>query len=366
MTMTFAQRLEYATRDLPLVGHLFSCDWNGSRVRRSALLPALMEAGFDGYAPRPPSYQVSLGRAIRAWIAERAAAGERTGLGSHGGLVVEDTAGGGEATRALVRVARTSHSEWILFAIIHEAIDLAELGMDYSTELRVLVHKHTGQLVVTTEAVGAIREQAQAPAAARMIAGQLRPHWEHFKALHTAADLGEMTRAILRGTLHAVGVQEGSGWHFVPRDEMARLTRLRDLIDALPTVGAFRPFTLTLGQIDTAATRRQLALAAHRDFLDQLAAARQDLAAFAARPDGTVRARTIATRLAAYKALKQRAELYGDLLGMQREAIEQQLAALTAQARAIITHAAGADSPTPMLPCQAEAALVGVRSAALE
>ena len=40
-----------------------------------ALLSALLAANFDTYAPAPVSYQVSIGRAIRAWIAEQAAAG---------------------------------------------------------------------------------------------------------------------------------------------------------------------------------------------------------------------------------------------------------------------------------------------------
>jgi hypothetical protein len=156
-----------------------------------------------------------------------------------------------------------------------------------------------------------------------------------------------MTRAILRGELHAVGVQEGSGWHFVPDAEAAALARLRALIEAMPMAGAGRPFALTLGQLDTAATRRQLAQAAHRDFLAQLANARQDLAEFVAKPAGTVRAETVAARLTAYRALKQRAELYRDHLDMQQEAIAQQVAELTAQARAIVTRVAGATTAAP-------------------
>jgi hypothetical protein len=177
MTTTIAQRLEQATRDLPLVGHLFSCDWHGCRVQRTVLLPALLAAGFGAYTPAPASYQVSLGRAIRAWIAGQATAGTRVGLGNQNGLVAEDAPGRGEATRALVRVARTSQSAWILFAVVQEAIDLSGLGMDYRTELRVLVHKQTGQLIVTTEALGAIDDQAQAPPVAQLIARHLLPLW---------------------------------------------------------------------------------------------------------------------------------------------------------------------------------------------
>ena len=117
-----------------------------------------------------------------------------------------------------------------------------------------------------------------------------------------------------------------------------------------------------LGQLDTAATRKQLAQAAYRDFMAQLAAARQDLAAFAARPDGTVRAATVAARLAAYKELKARAELYAELLGMQQEAIQRGLAELTDQARAIVTRATGADDDAPA-PAPATLALPGLVAA---
>ena len=188
-----ARDLEAATRDLPLIGYLFSCDWSGVRVQRSALMAHLAAAGLGQYAPPAVSHQVSLHRAIRAWIAERATAGERAGLGHQGGLVTEDEPGSGAATRSLVRVARTSGSPWILFAIVAEAVDLAALGMDYATDLRVLVHKQTGRLIVTTAAAGVIDDQAQAPPAAHAIARQLRPHWEQFQDLHTAADLGELS-----------------------------------------------------------------------------------------------------------------------------------------------------------------------------
>ena len=121
-------------------------------------------------------------------------------------------------------------------------------------------------MVVTTEALGVIDDQAQAPAEAQLIALQLRPHWEHYRHLHTAGDLGEMTRAILR-ELGAVNVREGSGWWFAPLAQRAALERLRWLIEGLPVVGDDRPFVLMLGQLDAAATRRQLARAAFHDFM---------------------------------------------------------------------------------------------------
>ena len=344
--MVTLSELEEATRDLPLIGYLFTADWNAVAVDRRRLLPRLTGAGFDAAAPPPLSHQVSLGRAIRAWIKERAAAGQRAGLGRADGAVREDQPGSRQGTRDLVRVARDSQSEWILFGIIEEAIDLAALGLHYTTDLRVLVHKTSGAMVVTTDALGVIDDQAQAPPEAQTIARQLQPHWEHYRHLHTAGDLGEMTRAILR-ELGAINVREGSGWYFVPLAQQPALERLRALIEDLPTVNGGQPFVLMLGQIDAAATRRQLAQAAFKDFLAQLEAARQDLAAFVQKPAGTVRAATVASRLTAYRQLKERASLYSDLLGMQQEQIQRGLDELTEQARTIVVHVTADGVPEP-------------------
>jgi hypothetical protein len=164
-----------------------------------------------------------------------------------------------------------------------------------------------------------------------------------------------MTRAILR-ELGAINVAEGSGWYFAPLARQAALLRLRGLVDGLPSANGARPLSLMLGQLDVVATRRQLARAAHRDFLGQLAAARQDLAALAEKPDGTVRAATVAARLADYRALKARARLYADLLQMQQEGIQRELDELAEQARGIVVKVAagagpgGAAAPGPPLP----------------
>ena len=70
---------------------------------------------------------------------------------------------------------------------------------------------------------------------------------------------------------------------------------------------------------------------------------RTDLQRFVAATPGTVKAATMAERLTAYKRLKARAQIYADLLGMQQDGIQAQIAALTDQARAVIA----ADDPAP-------------------
>ena len=89
--------------------------------------------------------------------------------------------------------------------------------------------------------------------------------------------------------------------------------------------------------------RRQLAQAVHSTFSDDLAVMRTDLQRFVAAKPGTVKAATMAERLTEYKRLKERAQIYADLLGMQQDGIQAQIAALTDQARAVIA----ADDPAP-------------------
>ena len=137
--------------------------------------------------------------------------------------------------------------------------------------------------------------------------------------------------------------REGSGCYVVPLARQAALERLRALIAKTPIVNGGQLVVLMLGQI--AATRRQLAQAAFKDVMAQLGGARQDLAAFAAGPNRTVRAATVANRLTGYRDLTQRVQRSADLLGMQHEQIQHGLDELTDQARTLVAQVAagGAD-----------------------
>ncbi|HET8632170.1 MAG TPA: hypothetical protein VFL91_32490, partial [Thermomicrobiales bacterium] len=129
-------------------------------------------------------------------------------------------------------------------------------------------------------------------------------------------------------------------------DRGGALGRLRRFVADLPVRAGHEPFLLALPQPDVNAARRQLARAAHAGFLDELAALDADLQRFLDAPPGTVRTGTIAQRLAAFRAFRERADAYALLLGMRQERIASALDELTAKARAVVLKGAaepGAD-----------------------
>ena len=128
------------------------------------------------------------------------------------------------------------------------------------------------------------------------ITGALHALWFWERRLRPWCSLTEstITTCTPRATF---SVGEGRSWSVVPLVQPAALECKRALIAAVPTINGGQLFVLMLGQIAAAATHRQLAQATFTDLLAQLDSARQALAVFAATPDRTVRAATMASRL---------------------------------------------------------------------
>ena len=225
----------------------------------------------------------------------------------------------------------TKKSAWIVFALVAEEIDLTQLGLSYGTSLRVMLNKTTREIIVTTEAEGAIEAVEEATA----LTNELRPYWERYCDLLLATDLSRMTRDII-ASMQAVSLRREGGLYFVPGKHQVDLEQLRDLIANLPTDGQREPFVVALGVPNAAEARRQLAGAVQAGFEDDLKTMASDLARFVGAEPGSVRADTISQRLVAYRQLKGKAQLYTDLLGMHQERIVRELATLQDQAEALL------------------------------
>ncbi len=148
--------IERSTVNLPLIGYTVFWRLAGIRVPHPELATAVATAGFTGFLPEPPSPCKALRRAIEAWISDRA-------IGSVGPALAADdeeegdddelsSSGGRVQQRALVRLI--NDKEWLVFVIVAEAVDLTGLGLSYGTSLRVLYHKASGGLAITTDAEG--------------------------------------------------------------------------------------------------------------------------------------------------------------------------------------------------------------------
>lgn len=319
---------------IPLIG--FNVWWGlkGIRVQRSDLLAMLQTTGFGGFAPEPPTVATALKRAIKDWIKTHGSIGEE---GAEDDDQPENR--GGRAIRDLVRPINKRRSKHVVFALVGENVDFAQLGLSYGTQARILFEKLTPQerqarqptLICTTEAAGIIAAQNEA----QRLTQELRPLWQHYQDLYISGDLSRMVRAIIDAIPGAVCVRREGGLYFVPADQRDALKRLRALVEGLPTDGVNEPYLEMIGVPDEKEARREMARAVHRGFLAELRALDKELDDLRSKAR-TVQPDTIASRLAEYKAVSDRARTYADLLGMQQNAIAEAVTELQGKARALI------------------------------
>lgn len=331
------RQLEQTTTALPLVGYTVWWRLSGISVQHSDLEAALRAAQFENYIPESPTPRKALRRALTQWIDERATRGE--GPARSSGDVEEDQPGSGRATRAIIRVINQRRSKFLVYALVAEDIDFKRLGLRYGVGLRILLSKPLPKertngvqptLICTTEAEGVIAAEQEA----HQITSEIRPHWQHYQHLHIAGDLSRTVRAIV-DDMQATNLRREGGLYFVPAAQQATLERLRGLIEGLPTDRQHEPYLLALGVPDERESRRQLTRAVHAGFIDELNAARSELDRLL-QSDSKMEPETVYAHIAAYAALKAKAQTYADLLGMQQEKIVQGVAELTERAHELL------------------------------
>ncbi len=329
--------LEATDEALPILGYTTSWRLNGIQIDHATLKQQLTAAGFGPFVPEPPTARMALRRAILEWNADRVAAGQGTAIKS--GSTEVDESANGKAQRALIRVINSKKSSHLAFVIVAEDIDLKVFGVSYGTDVCIKLDKATGDLTcVTWPKTGSHQISQDAPD----IATALQPYWAAQRSIHTSGDVSRVVRAIV-ASLQAVNLREGGGYYFVPASQRAALMRLRAFVMALPVKGNTEPFMLTLPQPDVAAARRQLAQAAHAGFMDDLDGMAVDLQRFLDAKPGTVKPKTIAERMTAFKQLRIKAQGYAELLGMRQDRITAMLDDLTDKAKTVVLRAAAGD-----------------------
>jgi hypothetical protein len=319
---------------LPTLGYNVWWSLAGAEIQHADLTALLASHGFAQHTPDPPTEVKSLRRAIVAWVASRG------GLSTYPVLddMDEPTPRRKNARRDLVRPINHRSLRHAVFALVAEEIDLASLGLRHGTRARILLEKLTPKeraqreptLLVTTEATGVIQAEDEA----RWLTDALRPFWQQYRGLHRGDDLGRLMTEIVLSMPTAMRVKDRGGLYFVAARDAAQVEAFKALIAALPG-GQTQPWCVALPVIDEAASRRELASAIHRGFLAELQALQHNLTDLRAKSQ-QVGIDAVASRLAQYRAVQQRVQVYADLLGMQREAIERSLVQLRQQARALI------------------------------
>jgi hypothetical protein len=310
--------VEASTAQIPLVGYTVLWRLHGLRVKHDQLKDALDRAGFLQFLPDPPTPRKSLRRALQAWVTSRA----RTARAQQ---VIAQQANSDEAQRTLIRVINRTGSEYIVFALVMEDVDYKALGLKYATDLRIQLHKKTGDMICTTKTTGQIESYHES----QQVAAELKPFWDEFRELHVATDLSDTVRRII-DSLQATTLRRSGGVYFVPKGKGNELERLRQMVAGLPYHGD-QPFICAFGVPDIHGTKTQMTQVLHAGMLDEIGGLRAELRRLIA--EGTnVRQETVYTRLAEYQSVKAKAQVYADLLGLRLDKMRAEIDDLETQA----------------------------------
>lgn len=335
-TSMTAADIAAASRAYPILGFVISWYARGIQVDYADLEALLDLAGFRAYIPSKPTKRNALRRGIENWLKARGAVrgGVDGAIGEDDDDDAETSSRGGRANvqqRTLVRVSSPATSDYAVFGVVTEEVDMATLGFTHDTNLRFLLHKKSGAVIVTTDRRG-VDQVTQSDT----ILAEIQPYWDRAKRTIVGKDISRMLVDIVQ-SLEPVDMGTKGGCYFVLADKENAVERLARLVAALPSTSKYKPFMTVLGVPDEAQWRRQLTKATKVKLDADLHAMQLDLQRFTDAKPGTVKPETIAARLVEYRELKERAITYRDLLGLWTTDIEQGVAELQAAAAAVLT-----------------------------
>lgn len=323
---------------LPIMGYTTMWRATGIEVNHSTLVELLKDQGFERFAPKMPTIKRALRRAIVAWLRSRAQQGSAVTFPA----LDDDTASATTIKRALIRPINESKSKVMAYTIVREDVDLTEFGLEHDTALRFILDKDSGDMVVSTSDAApedAFANKGLDPLGAQ-IEAELQPLWDHYRELHTTADVLLAVREIVLGSMSFSLRREG-GVYFIPENKRPVVEGLRAFFDA---IGGACPkgsaFVLTLPQIDMGGARSQLANAAHVAMEEEIATMEKYLDdAFVSAEPGSVRPGSIAKQIALFKEKRDKITAYHELLGMRMNGVAEAIDRMTEKARAVVTKA---------------------------
>lgn len=335
-TSMTAADITAASRAYPILGFVISWYARGVQIDYEDLETLLELAGFSAYSPSKPTKRNALRRGIENWLKARGAirGGAESAIGADDEDDAETSSRGGRANvqqRTLVRVSSPASSDYAVFGVVTEEVDMASLGFSHDTNLRFLLHKKSGMVIPTTDRSG-VDQVTQSD----KILAEIQPHWDRAKRTIVGKDISRMLVEIVQ-SLSPVDMGTKGGCYFVLAEQGGATERLARLVAALPTTSRYKPFMTVLGVPDEAQWRKQLTKATKVKLDADLHAMQLDLQRFIDAKPGTVKSETIAARLLEYRELKERAITYRDLLGLWTADIEQGVTELQAAAAAVLT-----------------------------
>jgi hypothetical protein len=324
-----------------LLGYTVIPSLKGIEINRADALAILTPLGYHDYLPGLPKSETSLKRAIKAWMKE---------------LAHQDMGATDDDDILLRAITRRGKSEMIALALVVESSDLQAWGLGYLVGLRVFYDKKTGILSLNRPSNG---QSTVTAASDKALLDKLEPYWEYYKEVYTVSELGRMVSELIN-KVDAASMRKEGGTYFIPYMRrtntgeqlcsVPELQRLKDLIElqfpGAPN-GENTSSLNTFPVIDSKKTRRQMAEIAHKSFVGELTAMKKDLERFVAQLQkksttkkgrvkyGKVKEETVLARLADYKNVKTKIELYQATLDMRQEELLAELEALAKTANSL-------------------------------
>lgn len=321
-----------------LLGYTVIPSLKGIEVEQSQALQLLTPLGLAHFLPGLPEASTSLRRAVRAWIKEIA----RVDLG----IDADD--------KILLRdITRSNRSQILALALVTENSDLTSWGLSYLTNLRIFYHKATDTLSLTRTGTGQSLTTAQKD---QDLLLQLQPKWDYYRQVYVASDLGRMVQRIIE-SMGAFAMRKEGGAYNVPYSQREKLQILKDLIelDFPAAPGGTNSSSITaIPVINRPRTKQQMSQLAHKSFLAELTNLQKDLQRFVDLSQkttvtkkgkikhGKVKPETMIARLADYRAMKNKIELYHETLGLRQEELLTSLESLSTTARNLMEAATDA------------------------
>ncbi len=325
-----------------LLGYTVVPSLKGIEISRADALAVLTPLGYHDYLPGLPKPETSLRRAIKAWMKE---------------LANKDMGATDDDDILLRPITKRGAGDTIALALVVESSDLLAWGLGYLVGLRVFYNKQTGILSLNRPSNG--QSTATTAESDKALLDKLEPYWQYYKEIYTVSELGRMIGELIT-RMDASAMRKEGGTYFIPYMRktntgeqlcsVPELQRLKDLVELQLPGAPNQDNTSSLSVfpvIDTKKTRRQMAEIAHKSFVGELTALKKDLERFVQQLQkktttkkgkvkyGKVKQETVLARLAEYKNVKTKIELYQATLDMRQEELLAELEALTKTANSL-------------------------------
>ncbi|MBS1807482.1 MAG: hypothetical protein JST84_04750 [Acidobacteria bacterium] len=317
------ETLTEITSKVPLLGYGIFWRATGIRVTEDLLLQKLKEHDFEDFAPTPPSHYLTTRRAIEAWIRDKRLLEEQIAP------IAEDEDESDETRiRRLIRIVQRPGTDKVVFALVNEGLDYSAYGLKYATNLRILLDKKTGQIMVSSAAAGAITQSENLT-----IEMELNDRIREFKNLFFASDLIAMVTRMIQA-MKGVSLKKSGGYYFVPEAESENVLAMQSMMNSLPCFDGGEATFAAIGIFDAGRTKTDMVKAISGGLMDEIRALEKDLGRLG--ETEKTRSKTVAERLAWYKQIREKAQLYHQYLGLNQAKIEAAVHEMEQAAKALL------------------------------